>query len=325
VTGCVLSGIACARPAEDGSSHEPAREHGWLCCVPSHLRLASALNVIPDRVDEASSHGYVVRSASTDPVAHLMPAGPVPGQRGGARVHAAPSSQPPLSLDVVDLTSGVNHDARQLLARGVLGLDDDQVGHLSAATILHGWVRDWASIRREGEPMPRVRDMCRWLSDRLDWAAGKHPALDEFAADLLELQRTLDAIAGHLPPRPQPVDRPCPACGSLTVVREPPPAHGPPTEYVVCKSCQRVLTEAEYRDHLKEVIAMKWKTTAETPPIGNVLWLREDVFAQGVTLGMWNGVRFQPLGAIGGEDLQVSYWAPVEYPADPGPAKEDTA
>jgi hypothetical protein len=272
VTGCVLSGIACARPAEDGSTHEPAREHGWSCCVPSHLRLASALNVIPDRVDELAGLGYVERDTRVgkqrlllhhddgrpfvfpvpgpaDQPAHAFPAGPVPGQRGGARVHAAPSSQPPLSLDVVDLTSGVNHEARQLLARGVLGLDDDQVGHLSAATILHGWVRDWADILREGEPMPRVRDMCRWLSDRLDWAAGKHPALDEFAGDLLELRGTLTALTGRGDPPPETLSAPCPDCSMLSLFRD------AGLERVVCgNGCLRLWTDEEYTGYARTLI-----------------------------------------------------------------------
>jgi endogenous inhibitor of DNA gyrase (YacG/DUF329 family) len=266
VTGCVLSGIACAPPVDE-RAHDPDREHGLLCCAPSLLRLASALNVIPDRVDELGGHGFVVRDgrpgtravlvdgqavrvpAMADPVANLWPAGPVPGQRGGARVHAAPASSPPLSLDAVDLTSRVNHEARRLLARGVLGLDDDQVGHLSAATILHGWVRDWADIRREGEPMPVVREMCRWLADRLDWAAARHPALDEFAGEVLELRGVLTALTGRGEPPPETLSAPCPSCGLLSLYRD------DSLERVVCGGgCAERWTDEEYAAFARSVI-----------------------------------------------------------------------
>jgi hypothetical protein len=251
--------------------HEADYERNLLCCNRAYLRLASALNVIPDRCDELSGLGYVERDTRVgkqrlllhhddgrpfvfpvpgpaDQPAHAFPAGPVPGQRGGARVHAAPSSSPPLSLDAVDLTSGVNHAARQLLARGVLGLDDDQVGHLSAATILHGWVRDWAEIRREGEPMPVVREMCRWLAVRLDWAAAKHPALDEFAGEVLELRAVLTALTGRAEPPPEGLPTPCPGCGHLALYRD------ADLERVACGSCAVLLTEDGYAVHVRGVV-----------------------------------------------------------------------
>ena len=330
MTPCVV----CPPRGPDDGGHEPDRERGHQCCATAYLRLAGALNAIPDRVDELLGLGYVERDALRyprvldrsgepvphhDPVANLWPAGPVPGQRGGAKVHAAPSSVPPLSLDVVDLTSGVNHEARRLLARGVLGLDDDQVGHLSAATILHGWVRDWADIRREAEPMPTVRELSRWLSDRLDWACEKHPALDEFARDLFELQAALDAITGQLPARPQRVDRPCPACGWWALSK------APGEEYIRCGRCDRALTDDEYREHLEDVIKTNWTVVdhddAKTwPPDRELVWLRADdgvtvgftaeFAANGLFLSMWG----QPLAG-------VSLWAPIAYPADPGPPK----
>lgn len=263
MTGCVV----CPPRGSDDPGHEPDYERNLLCCNRAYLRLASALNVIPDRVDELGGHGYVERDARpgsravlvdghavrvpamADPVANLWPAGPVPGQRGGAKVHAAPASMPPLSLDAVDLTSGVNHAARALLARGVLGLDDDQVGHLSAATILHGWVRDWAEIRREGEPMPNVREMCRWLSDRLDWACAKHPALDEFAGEVLELRGVLTSLTGRGEPPPETLSAPCPSCGLLSLYRD------DDLERVACGGgCLRLWTDEEYAGYARTLI-----------------------------------------------------------------------
>lgn len=258
--------VVCPPRSAEDEGHDPDRERGLQCCARAFLRLASALNVIPDRVDELGGGGFVERDvrpgtravlvddrvvrvpAMADPVANLWPAGPVPGQRGGAKVSSAPGSSPPVSLDAVDLTSGVNHAARALLARGVLGLDDDQIGHLSAATILHGWVRDWAEIRREGEPMPDVREMARWLGDRLEWAAGMHPALDEFAGEVLELRGVLTALTGRSEPPPQAMDQPCDRCHELALILE------PDSGYIVCGVCGRVMTGDEYAEYLRGVI-----------------------------------------------------------------------
>jgi hypothetical protein len=246
MTACIV----CPPRGSDDPGHEPDYERNLLCCNRAYLRLASALNVIPDRCEELTrERSLLFEDVPADPVALAFPAGSVPGQRGGARVHAAPSSSPPLSLDAVDLTSGVNHAARALLARGVLGLDDDQVGHLSAATILHGWVRDWAEIRREGEPMPVVREMCRWLSDRLDWACSRHPALDEFAGEVLELRGVLTALTGRAEPPPETLSAPCPGCSMLSLFRD------VDLERVVCgNGCLRAWTDEEYAGYARSLI-----------------------------------------------------------------------
>lgn len=162
-----------------------------------------------------------------------------PGRSPHARVSGSRDRPLPIRVDPVDLAGPVNHGARRLLARGALGLDDDQTGHLSVATVLDGWARDWATALGHRLPEPTVPALARWLGDRLDWACDHHDALDEFAADLRELHGTLLALGGTLPPRPEVLPAPCPGCGMLTLVRR--------DDRIGCGAgCPRLMTEDDY-------------------------------------------------------------------------------
>lgn len=183
-----------------------------------------------------------------DPAAASVPAGPVPQPSKWSRVAGTRPAREPVNLDAVDLTSRVNHDARRLLARGALGLDDDQVGHLSAATILDGWARDWAGRRGEGLPRPAPDVLCGWLGDRLDWACAEHPAVDEFADELSDLYRTLMGVTGWSTPPPETLSVECPSCAMLTLYRD------ADLERVACGSCPRLMTEQEYAEHCRRLI-----------------------------------------------------------------------
>jgi hypothetical protein len=60
---------------------------------------------------------------------------------GAADRHAGkPGSSPPLKVNILDLTMPARLDAVQ-------DAYGDQVGHLSVATILESWVRDWREQR----------------------------------------------------------------------------------------------------------------------------------------------------------------------------------
>lgn len=72
---------------------------------------------------------------------------------------------------------------------------NDQVGHLPTATELDWWVRDWAGRLGHHLPNPNVTTMVGWLLNRLDDAIDHHPAIDEFAADIHRLLRTLRGVA----------------------------------------------------------------------------------------------------------------------------------
>lgn len=98
----------------------------------------------------------------------------------------------------------------------------DQIGYLSVRTTMHGWVRDWAETRgkRELGALVTVDAHVVWLADRLDWACDDHPAVDEFAAELASLHRTLRRYIGPETSRPQPcVGVPCRRCDLKSLAR----------------------------------------------------------------------------------------------------------
>lgn len=133
-------------------------------------------------------------------------------------------------------------------ARPVVVPAQDQTGHVSAATILHGWCRDFAETRRETEPPPTPAAQCRYLADRLDWAFTTHPAVDEFAGEVGDLWHTLRRAAGLTEPKDELVQGvPCRSitCDLKTLWRL------PGAQWVECKSCGNLLTEPELQDWIK--------------------------------------------------------------------------
>lgn len=56
------------------------------------------------------------------------------------------------------------------------------------------------------------------------------------------------------------------------------------------------------------------------PPAGELVWIREDFYEDGVTLGQFDGWTFTTYW--GSDDCSVSWWAPIVRPDDPGPGAE---
>ncbi len=168
----------------------------------------------------------------------------VPATSGGQRVSGSREAPLPLAVDALDLG---------LPARAGTITDpyDDQVGHVSVATVLDTWVRDWAGQRREGLPAADVATLARWLADRTDWACDTHTAVDEYAAELRQLTRTLRVVTGtaQLVVR---LPAPCPDCDLLSLIR----ADG--EDHVRCTECGRLWTEDEYQRLAIVVAAGLW-------------------------------------------------------------------
>lgn len=143
-----------------------------LCCESCRPRIRAELTEITD-------------------LYALLPTTQKAARGPGDKVSGSKDPPIPARIDVVDLSLPVRPAQRQLFARGVLGIDPDQIGDLSVATFLDTWVRDWAGIRQEHLPPPLVTDMVQWLLNRLDWAMDEHLAIDEFASEVNEYVRTL--------------------------------------------------------------------------------------------------------------------------------------
>lgn len=331
--------ILCV-PREGDEGHAP--EPGWRCCWRARDRMAAALRDIPVLVDELSGLGYVERDtregtravrvpdvadpegkrtvivrvpAMADPAANLWPAGPVNGVRSGPRVGGSTDRPVPIRIDPTDLLAPARPASLAVADTGLYA--SDQVGHLAVATELEFWARDWADLRGERCPYPTVAVLAPWLLDRLDWACATHRALDEFAGKLTRLRTVLTAATGRLPARPQPVDRPCPSCGLWSLY------HAPDGRYIECGACNRALTDDEYRHHLEDVIKTNWHRADEVPaPLSTPLWVRDDAAGK-VVLGLADGVHWRSWAGV--VLTEVSYWAEVGFPADPGPRKEEDA
>jgi len=165
----------------------------------------------------------------------LLPIVMVPGQSQGQRVSGSRTPPLPLRVDPLDLTlparAGAVHD--------VLG---DQIGHLSVATVLDSWVRDWSDTLRIGDQLPGigVGSLVLWLRNRLTDACDTHGAIDVFAFEIRNLHRTLRVVTGLQEIRPEHLDVPCRRCDLLDLHRL------PGQDRVECLSCGDLLTEEEF-------------------------------------------------------------------------------
>jgi hypothetical protein len=158
----------------------------------------------------------------------------------GPRVTGSHDAPLPLNVDALDLTlparAGTIHDRY-----------GDQTGHQSVAAVLDDWVRDWRDQRGRGEGLPvsTVGVLVGWLTVRLDEACVDHPAIDEFAADMRRLRRTLRQVGGDGPERPERLPAPCPRCDLLALVRE--------GGYVTCRNCPEWLDEDGYAEWTRQL------------------------------------------------------------------------
>jgi len=152
------------------------------------------------------------------------------GSTGGAKVSGSRTPPLPLAVATLDLTMPAHLGAVQD------GLHD-QLGDISAATILDSWATDWQTYRWALLPAPTVPTLVGWLTDRLVWACDEHPAIDDFAAELNGLVRRLR------PPAPRAELKtgvPCRECEKVTLYR------WPGSDYIECGSCDVLMTPEEF-------------------------------------------------------------------------------
>lgn len=247
-------------------------------CDACPARIARLLADIPDlyadlidQDDVTELGGVLIVDDGTFDAPHaydvvtLLPA-PIAGARTGGPVSGSRDAPVPVNLDLVDLTAPAragsvlphaNGDARQRAAaiartktwelHDYAGHWDDQIGHLSVATTLDTWVRDWRDARgnTEGWPAATVAGMCRWLADRADDACDNHPAVDEFAADLERVHRTLRGVLGLVGPWPELLGGvPCRHCDTAALYRLPVGHYGQ-QQYIECGECGDLMTPEE--------------------------------------------------------------------------------
>jgi hypothetical protein len=131
---------------------------------------------------------------------------------------------------------------------------DDQAGELPVASVLDSWARDWQTYRNENLPPPTVDRLTRWLSDRLDWAADHHPAIDDFAEELAEQCSLVYNAAGLRGPQPADmVGVPCRQCDQMNLY------HWPGSDRVECGSCPALMTVEDYHRWAELVSQPGWR------------------------------------------------------------------
>lgn len=196
-----------------------------LVCHSDRRRMATWLRELPDL--------YAV-----------LPSVVQPRQGTAERVAGSREAPIPIDPDVVDLLGNARQPEPTRQSRQH---PEDHVGHLSVATTLDQWVRDWVDHRDRGErlPPPTVASLSGWLLVRLEDACDDHLAIDEFAAELRRTVRTL-RTALSLTRHVERLPAPCPSCDTRGLYREVDPDQGA-SSWVECGNCHRLWSEDEYR------------------------------------------------------------------------------
>lgn len=118
------------------------------------------------------------------------------------------------------------------------GWAETQVGELPPLYLLNQWAGDWITVRAMRESLPEATAVAlsRWFLDRLDWAMGNHPAIDEFVVDVAGIARSMRSVnrtgekRGESAGRCPMVTRDDTACGTKLYV-------DPYMDYITCTRC----------------------------------------------------------------------------------------
>jgi hypothetical protein len=200
-----------------------------------------------------------------DPVSALGGVSPINSRSKQPSVSGSRERPIPINAAVLDLKSPAR----------VVNTDwpEDQLGHLSAATVLDWWIRTVRADLYPDHHLPpaTVADMVAWLRadvgderTRVDDICDYLPSVDAFAAELKHLRGALRAANGETEPKPERCEGvACPRCDMQMLYRQP-----GGDVHCVGPDCQAVLREDEYHDWVKTLAAqasIKQRQHAEAP------------------------------------------------------------
>ena len=169
------------------------------------------------------------------------------GQSGSERVSGSREVPVPLRLEPLDLLAPADQADRPLFARGVLGLDTEQVGSLSVATILQTRCGEMAALLHVAPPAAEVSPMVSWLSRHLSWAWADYPDVADLADEVTALTYSLRTLL-NVSRKPIYLKDPCPSCAHTALKRD--PGGGD----VECGQCRRVWPHDQF-ERLAVVLA----------------------------------------------------------------------
>lgn len=161
-------------------------------------------------------------------------------QSNGQRVTGSREAPVPLNVDALDLALPARVPEASAEGRKH---PEDQVGHPAVASILDQWCRDWRDEMAFAQslPVPTVPELARFLINRCDWAADRHPAVDEFASEMGRLRAVLRGVLGLIEPPAEFCDGVvCRKCDRYALYRE--------SDYVECDHCGLLYSESEYEE-----------------------------------------------------------------------------
>lgn len=192
-----------------------------------------------------------------DPLGAIGGVAPIPSRNTQPTVSGSREPAAPADLNTIDLTANARRPNATTAARQH---PDDQIGHLSVATILDSWIRDLRDTLWPDQHLPpaAVGEQVAWLrvgagddqpGTRINDACDRHPAIDEMAAELRDLRATLRGVLGDTDPRPQHLDGvACKRCDLRALM------HQPGDHYrAECGACGELYTDVEYTDWVRHL------------------------------------------------------------------------
>ncbi|MEU7905338.1 hypothetical protein [Actinoplanes sp. NPDC049118] len=198
------------------------------------------VEVVDDEGNPTGMHRWA------DPAAAVLPVGAVPARSGQPIVTGTRAHSTPIDLDTIDLIAPANHVT-------VHDPYNDQIGYISAATILDSWCRALHVTVFPFEPRPdaTVPTLVSWLTggfpeSRMDSVCSQYPAIPDLAGEIRRLCIAMRGAAGETELKPQVLwGVPCRRCNLVShLLRD--------EEYIECGNCQLLLTDAEYRTWVAE-------------------------------------------------------------------------
>jgi hypothetical protein len=180
-----------------------------------------------------------------------------PLHSGGQKVSGSRTPPVPVNLDSVDLSGLARPGSRGPYVRGILGLDEDQIGHLAAATTLDRIARDWRNQRHTDEhpPAPTVPELTSWLDNRLDHACDKDETIADTAGELRDLKSALRRTLNDYPPQPDLCEGiACKQCDLRALYRG--------EKWITCGNCGLLYSHDEYHEWVGLLAANAKKVAA---------------------------------------------------------------
>lgn len=174
-----------------------------------------------------------------DPLTALGGVAPINSPTRHPRTSGSRERPIPINATALDLTG----DARVPHLTGH-AWPEDQIGYLSAGTVLDEWIRDTRARLLPDHHLPpaTVNDMVAWLRERVDLICDQHPQVADFAEALRLLRGALRAAAGQTEPPPEPCDGvTCARCDQRALFHKP-----TDTYRAECGNCGTLYTDDEY-------------------------------------------------------------------------------